>query len=120
VSNLRFRIEFSVHPGKREEFLARANEAAEAVRAAEPGAVAWSVLTDEAARADEGGLWVFHEEYATSEALVSHLETVGPQLAPLFELGDFQPPEVVGDLSPAAAAALEPFGPRFLALDVSI
>jgi Antibiotic biosynthesis monooxygenase len=87
------------------EFKQLAAEALDAVRG-EPGALQYDWFFS-----DDGTRCVVRETYANSDAVLAHVDNVGPLLGRLVELGGGLELEVFGEPSEALRNALAAFNP---------
>ena len=105
MSRLAVRAVFRVHPGHRESFCSLVERIVARVRENEPGTTRydWYVQGD-------GDSYVVLEEYESSEAVLLHMQNVGPLLGEIFAAASLEV-EIYGEPSEAlrtATAQLEP------------
>jgi quinol monooxygenase YgiN len=93
---------FRFHEGQRDEWLRLSEQAAELVRANEPGTLQYDIFLN----ADQSEAMVI-ERYRDSEAAMQHAENVGPLFGAVFATVDLIHGELLGDLSPELSARLE-------------
>lgn len=95
-------VEFAIKPGQGPAFAAAASRMREVVERTEPGTSRydWWLSSD-------GERDVNIEVFADSDALVRHMDNTAPLLPDLVATADVVRVEVLGDLSPAAHAAID-------------
>ena len=107
MAAIQYTIEFTVKPGKLDEFREIAHWFVEQARENEPGTMSYNWFGN----TDLSKVYL-HEEFADSAGLVAH--TGGPavtsRIGDLLETTDITRWEVYGDPDEAAAEVLEPFG----------
>ena len=100
---------FRFREGRREEYLRISEEAAELVRANEPGTLGYDIYMN----ADQSECLVI-ERYRDSEAAIAHAANVGHLFADVFATAELVHGELLGDPSPELRANLSGDGPPTL------
>ena len=105
MSRISYIAEFTIADGKAGEFKSKAQGYIDAVEANEPGTLGYQWYVDAA-----GTRCLLHETFASSEALIAHLQNVGPSLPDLLAIAPITRTEVLGSASAAATEALAALG----------
>ena len=105
MANVAYIIEFTIQDGKTQEFSEKAAGYTEAVQANEPGTLEYQWWLSE-----DQGRCLLKETFSSSEALLTHLENVGPSLPDLLAIAPITRWEVFGDVSADARTALDSLG----------
>lgn len=97
-------IEMTIADGKLDEFKAMATGFIGGTQANEPDTLTYQwYISEDGARA------LLHESFTTSEAMLTHLGNVGPELPNLLAIAPITRFEVFGSVSDGAKEALAPF-----------
>ena len=95
MRSIQLTARFKIHPGKLERFQELSKECIDIVNEKEKGLgnlqYDWFITAD-------GSECVVRETYQDSNALLTHMQNVGPQLGSLMEISDFSA-ELYGDPS---------------------
>ena len=92
---------FRFHEGKRDEYLRLSDQAAELVRANEPGTLQYDLYLN----GDQSECMVI-ERYRDSEAAMAHAANIGPLFAPVLATVSVVHGELLGEPSPELKARL--------------
>ena len=92
---------FKFHEGKRDEFLRLSEQAADSVRANEPGTLQYDIFLN----ADQTECMVI-ERYRDSEAAIAHAENLGEMFAAVFATVTLVHGELLGEPSAQLKANL--------------
>jgi quinol monooxygenase YgiN len=106
MSKVSYIIEFTIEDGKLDEFKKMATGLAAATEADEPES-----LTYQWYLAGDDRKCLLHEAFASSEAMLHHLGSVGPSLPDLLAIAPITRLEVMGAVSDAGREALAGLGP---------
>jgi quinol monooxygenase YgiN len=104
MSKISYVVQWAIKDGQLEAFKSKADGFIEAVKAKEPGTLAYQWWI-----AEDGRHCLLHETFESSEALLTHLGNVGPSLPDLLEIAPASRMEVYGDASPDVREALAGF-----------
>ncbi len=105
MSRIFYVINLTIADGKLDEFKKLAAGFFETTEKSEPDTLGYQWYLSEG-----GGRCLIKESFANSEALLEHLQNVGPSLPPLLEIAPIDRFEVFGTASDAARAALAGLG----------
>jgi quinol monooxygenase YgiN len=105
MSKISYILEFTIAGGKADEFKTKAQGYIDAVQKNEPGTLGYQWYVD-----DGGTRCLVHETFASSEALLAHLQHVGPSLPELLAIAPITRLEVLGSASTEAKDALAALG----------
>ena len=105
MSKLSYVLEFTVNDGMIEDFKTKAKSYIAAVRDSEPGTLGYNWYLQK-----DGQRCLLHETFTDSEALLTHLDNVGPSLPELLAFAPITRFEVFGTASEAVVSALASFG----------
>lgn len=108
MATVAYLFELTIQEGKTEEFKQQAAGYTEAVRAGEPGTLEYRWWL-----AEDGSRCLLKETFTSSEALLTHLENVGPSLPALLAIAPITRFEVFGELSADARTALDELGAKY-------
>ncbi|NND05276.1 MAG: hypothetical protein HKN87_02760 [Saprospiraceae bacterium] len=103
MSNIQLTARFKIHPDKLERFKSLSQESIQIVNKKEKGhgtlQYDWFITAD-------GSECVVHETFRDSDAILTHMQNLGPQLGSLMEISDFSA-ELCGDASPQLQEAVK-------------
>lgn len=108
-SKAQFVVVFSVNPGQQDSFKEQLREVIPYIESIEPGALIYEFYFN----GDESKCYVT-EQYADSEAMITHLQNVDSRLKKLLEISSISRLEIFGELSPEAHAIADSLGATFL------
>lgn len=104
ADQIQYAVNWKIHDGKLDQFMALAEKATETVEAKEPNMLGYHWYLN-----DDRTHCTLIEQYPSSEHILTHLENVGPLLGQLLEVADVSI-DVYGAISADAKAALDPLG----------
>ena len=108
-SKAQYIVEFSLHPGQQDLFKEQLREIIPYIESLEDGTLIYEFYFNE----DESKC-VVTEQYADSEAMLTHLANVDSRLKQLLTIANITKLEIYGELSAEAKAIATSFGATFL------
>jgi quinol monooxygenase YgiN len=105
MSKVSYLVEFTIESGKVDEFREMGKGFIGSVQANEAGTLGYQWYL-----AEDGSRALIQETFESSEALLTHLGNVGPQLPTLLAIAPLTRLEVLGSVSDDARAALAGLG----------
>lgn len=105
TNQVQFLVEFTIADGKTEEFKSLAHSLIEKVKKKEPGVDSYQLFHN----SGESKSYML-ERFQSSEAVMEHLEHVGPMLPELLEVAPITRFEIFGNISKDVEEALKSLG----------